>query len=231
MKRIGVFMTKFAGDKKVGMSILGPWELRLVDKTIGLIPPWLQTYHLTMMTILWSAGVVVFAWLTRWHLGWIWGISAMLLMQYITDLYDGKIGKLRGTGLIKWGYFMDHFLDFIFSCSLVIGYYLMAPSGQTLYFLALLVCSGSFLVNAFLSFAATNDFRIAYCGVGPTEVRLGYILINTIIFVWGVGIFKFWVPVLLVLNVGALIFLIWRTHKQLWTLDMAAKQSQESNSH
>ncbi|MBN2209838.1 MAG: hypothetical protein JW709_00435 [Sedimentisphaerales bacterium] len=216
-------MAKFAGDQKVGMSILGPLELKFVEKTIHLVPSWLQTYHLTMMTLLWSAGVVVFGRLARENLAWTFGMSAMLVMQYITDLFDGKIGKLRNTGLIKWGYFMDHFLDYIFSCSLVIAYYLMAPPGMTYYFLALLVCSGAFLVNSFLSFAATNNFRIAYYGIGPTEVRLGYIIINTIIFIWKTGIYHFWVPVLLVANVLALCFMIWKTHRILWDLDMQAK--------
>ena len=33
---------------------------------------------------------------------------------------------------------------------------------------------------SFLSFAATNQFQIAYYGIGPTEIRIGYVALNTL---------------------------------------------------
>ena len=37
------------------------------------------------------------------------------------------------------------------------------------------------LAVSFLSFAATNEFQIAYYGIGPTEIRIGYIALNTLV--------------------------------------------------
>lgn len=215
---------RFAGDQKAGHSILGKAEKRLVKTYVNRIPKGLETYHLTLMTLVWSAGALLFGYLAGHWVGWIWGINLMLVLQYLTDLFDGAVGRHRDTGLVKWGFYMDHLLDFIFSGCLVIGYALMAPDGMELYFFGLLLCSGAFMVNSFLSFACTNRFEIYYYGLGPTEIRLGYILINIIISIWGVGIFRFWVPLILSANLAVLAVLAYRTQKQLWRMDMDQKQ-------
>ncbi|MBI9017155.1 MAG: hypothetical protein JEZ07_07840 [Phycisphaerae bacterium] len=221
-------MAEFAGDKKVGQSILGPAETKFKNACVPHIPKCIETYHLTLTTILWSAGTVIFGWLAKENIAWIWGISAMILLQYITDLFDGAVGRYRDTGLVKWGFFMDHFLDFIFSCSLVVAYAMMAPDGMTYYFFGLIICSGAFMVNSFLNFASTNEFEIFFYGIGPTEVRVGYIAMNTIIFFLDTGIFKIWVPVLLIINVIALTFMIWKSQWKLWQIDMEAKKEKDS---
>ena len=216
---------RFAGDQKAGRSILGKYEKQLVRNYVDRIPDGVETYHLTALTLLWSLGVLLFGFLSARWIGWIWGINLMLVLQYFTDLFDGAVGRHRGTGLIKWGFYMDHLLDFIFSGCLVMAYAMMAPKGLTLYFFGLLICSGAFMVSAFLNFACTNEFRIYHHGLGPTEIRLGYILINTVIFFWGVTIFRFWVPLILVANIVLLVVLVYKTHKQLWQIDMVQKRA------
>ena len=51
----------------------------------------------------------------------------MITLQWLTDSLDGAIGRYRNVGLIRWGYYMDHFLDYIFLCSILIGYSLILP--------------------------------------------------------------------------------------------------------
>jgi hypothetical protein len=96
----------FAGDRKVGESILTSLEKRLVSATVHLIPKSIETYHLTLLTIVWSVFVIVFGKLSQNSLSRLWGINLMIVLQYITDLYDGSLGRYRNTGLVKWGFFM-----------------------------------------------------------------------------------------------------------------------------
>lgn len=56
---------KFGGDKKVGESVLGPWEKRFVKRHVERVPKFLETYHLTMLTVPWSGLVLLFFWLAR----------------------------------------------------------------------------------------------------------------------------------------------------------------------
>ena len=107
---------QFAGASKTNTSFLTPFERRLAVRVLPRIPSWLETYHLTMLTLLWSGLILFFSWLAANDLRWLWGVSVMVAAQYVTDHYDGKIGKYRGTGLVRWGYYMDHLLDY-FSCA------------------------------------------------------------------------------------------------------------------
>ena len=179
------FKTLFAGDKKVGESFLTSLEKKIVAWGVPKIPSNIETYHLTFATVLWSLGVVFFGYLTRYSLSWIWMISVMIIAQYVTDLFDGAVGRHRQTGLIKWGFFMDHFLDFIFICSLAVAGYFIAPEGLTLWYFSLLIVLSCFMVISFLSFATTNKFEIYHHGFGPTEFRLVLVIINTLIFYTG----------------------------------------------
>ena len=216
--------SSFAGDKKVGESFLGPWEKRFVKRWVTRIPSWLETYHLTLLTVLWSVLALVFFGLAESNLHWLWAVSLMIFLQYVTDLFDGAVGRYRDTGLVKWGFYMDHFLDFVFQSVIVIGYYLMAPTGLAHYFFGLLLLTGGYMVNSFLWFAATNRFEISYFGIGPTEIRLLVIAMNASIVFIGTSWWSVTVPLFFWVFLAGLIVLVYRTQKQLWAIDMKAKE-------
>ncbi|NTU73613.1 hypothetical protein HGB07_05620, partial [Candidatus Roizmanbacteria bacterium] len=175
----------FHGDKKVGTSLFVHMERWLVEKYTPLIPPWLETYHLTLLTLIWSTAIILFSYLAKTNIHWLWAVSIMIVLQYLSDLFDGAVGRYRKTGLIKWGYYMDHFLDYIFLCSILIGYsFLVDDHYKYLLFFTLTVL-GAFMVNSFLMFGVTNEFKITYLKIGPTEVRLLFIVINTLLVIFG----------------------------------------------
>jgi len=214
---------QFQGDKKKGLSILGNLELKLRSKLVPLVPKNIQTYHLTLMTILWSLIIVVSGFLAKYNINWLGLTSLMILFQYLTDLLDGEIGRQRKTGLIKWGFYMDHFLDYIFLCSILIGYSFLL-SGNNIYILFfILALFGAFMVNSFLSFAATNEFKISYLGIGPTEVRLIFIIINSLIILFGKTYMAPALPLILIFSLLGLIVTVYRTQKYLWKIDMNKK--------
>lgn len=215
----------FAGDKKVGQSVLTPAENSLKNWLVPKIPASVETWHLTYMTIVWSAGVVAFGALAATDLRWIWGISFMIVLQYLTDLADGEVGRRRGTGLIKWGFYMDHFLDYLFLCCLVLAGYLFAPESVQFWFVVLLIIVSALMVNSFLSFAATNEFEIYHYGMGPTEMRLVFIAINTYIIIYGTSQFYWMLPVVCLVCAVTLWFNTWQIHRKLWQIDMQNKSS------
>lgn len=219
----------FAGDRKVGESLFSGPEKRLVKAMLPRIPGWLETYHLTLCTVLWSAGILGFSWLARTNLHWLWLVSAMILLQYLTDLFDGAVGRHRNTGLVKWGYFMDHFLDYVFLCSIVIGYSFLAAPELNLYFFVLLAVTGGYMVNSFLAFAALNRFEIYFFGLGPTELRLVIILMNAGVVFVGTGPFPITVPIITAASFVGLLVLVYRTHRSLWAVDMERKRAEYDN--
>ena len=214
---------KFGGDKKVGTSLLSNPENRLKAWIVPKIPSFIETNHLTMMTLVWSLINVILAFLAKDNLSILWLVSLMILLQYLTDLFDGELGRQRNTGLIKWGFYMDHFLDFIFLCSLVFVGYMISPPGLEIWYVALLVILGAFMVSSFLFFAATNDFQIYYYGIGPTETRVVFILINIFIIIFGTGGFPVLLPLVVIACLVGLIVNVYQIQKKLWALDMEAK--------
>lgn len=214
---------RFAGDKKVGVSVLHGPEQWLVRALAPRVPRGIETYHLTLMTVLWGLGVVGFAWLAQGNLWWLTGVSAMIALQYLTDLLDGAVGRTRDTGLVKWGFFMDHMLDYLFLNALVLGYALIAPAGMGPWFLFMMLLSGGLMVNSFLSFAATNQFEIYFSGFGPTEFRVLLIAANTLVSLTGTAHFAWTVPVVCGMFLLGLVAMTYRNHAMLWRIDMDAK--------
>lgn len=216
---------QFAGANKSNTSFLTPFERRLAVKVLPRIPSWLETYHLTMLTLVWSGFILFFSYLAARDLRWLWGVSAMVALQYVTDHYDGKIGRYRGTGLVRWGYYMDHFLDYLFLCSIIIGYAFILPERSRYQILIMLAIFAGYEVSTFLAFAATDQLKISYLKLGPTEFRLAVIVINALLVQYGT---RTMINGLKYVNIGAaigLVLMVYRTHRILWKLDMRDKDA------
>jgi phosphatidylglycerophosphate synthase len=216
---------QFAGATKTNTSFLTPLERRLAVRVLPRIPSWLETYHLTMLTLVWSGLILFFSSMAAGDLRWLWGVSAMVAMQYVTDHYDGKIGKYRGTGLVRWGYYMDHLLDYVFLCSVIIGYSFILPERSRFQILIMLAIFAGYQASTFLAFAATDRLKISYLKFGPTEFRLAIIVINGLLVQFGT---RQMVNGLKYVNIGAaigLVLMVYRTHKLLWELDMKQKNA------
>jgi archaetidylinositol phosphate synthase len=215
---------EFAGDKKLPMrTFLARWERKFIDGNVSKFPRWIEGYHLTLMTIPWSLGLIAFGYLAKTNLNWLLCSSLMLALQWFTDCFDGALGRHRDTGIPKWGYYMDHLLDFVFMCSIFVGYsFLVHGTGRMIVFL-LMPVFGCFMASSFLSFGATGEFKITYLGTGPTEIRIWFIVLNCLIIWLGTG----WIEKLLVyILIAAIVLLcvvVYRTQKYIWQIDMRDK--------
>lgn len=211
---------EFAGAQKTNTSFLAPLERRLAPIVIPRIPKWLETYHLTMLTLVWSLMILVFGFLAARDIRWLWMVSLMIFLQWVTDHYDGKVGKYRNTGLLRWGYYMDHLLDYVFLCSVIIGYAFILPEHSRFQLLLMLALFAGYDFTTFLAFAATDKLQISYLKFGPTEFRLALIVINGLLVSFGT---KYMISGLKWVNASAavgLCFLVYKTQKKIWKLDM-----------
>ncbi|HEW79237.1 MAG TPA: hypothetical protein ENH34_04640 [Phycisphaerales bacterium] len=215
----------FGGDKKLPMkTLLAKYERKLIDKNISKFPSWLQGYHLTLMTIPLSVGLIVFGYLARNNFAWLWLSSLMLFLQWFTDSFDGALGRFRDTGIPKWGFFMDHFLDFVFMSSVFIGYsFLLEGFNKEIVYL-LIPIFGCFMVSSYLAFGATGEFKITYLWAGPTEIRIWFIILNCLIIKFGTALLEKVLIYILVLSVTFLCIVVYRTQKYIWQIDMQSKR-------
>ncbi|MDT5293247.1 MAG: CDP-diacylglycerol---glycerol-3-phosphate 3-phosphatidyltransferase [Acidobacteriota bacterium] len=212
---------------KTGSSLLSPFERRVAARVVPRIPLWLGTHHLTVMTLAWCAGLVVCGHLAARDLRWLWASSLMILLQYVTDFFDGKVGKYRNTGLVKWGFYTDHLLDYVFLCALVGSYAFILPASSHVYLFLVLAVFGGFMVNSFLAFAATGHFRISHLKLGPTEFRLALVALNSLVVFYGTRRMAKALPYVAAGGFVLLCVLVYRTQRELWRRDMEDKRHAE----
>jgi phosphatidylglycerophosphate synthase len=178
-----------------------------------------------MLTLLWSLMILVFSFLAAKNLRWLWMVSLMIFLQWVTDHFDGKVGKFRNTGLARWGYYMDHMLDYVFLCSVLIGYAFILPEHSRFQLLLMLALFAAFDFSTFLAFSATDKLQISYLKFGPTEFRLALIIINGLLATYGT---RHMISGLKWVNAGAavgLCVLVYRTHRKIWELDMLERKA------
>jgi len=214
----------FAGAHKVNNSFLSPLERRLAPIVIPRIPTWLETQHLTMLTLVWSLLILFFSFLAARNIRWLWMVSVMIALQWVTDHYDGKVGKHRNTGLQRWGYYMDHLLDYFFLCSVILGYAFILPERSRFQLMLMLALFAAYDFSTFLAFSAMDELKISHLKFGPTEFRLALIIINGLLITFGT---KHMISGLKWVNAGAvvgLVFLIYGTQKKIWQIDMRGRE-------
>ncbi len=211
--------SSFGGDTKIGQSILGPYEQLFIRWAIPRLPPWLHSYHLVLSSIPISLAIILFSDFAKNNPLWLWAVSGLIVLQWITDSFDGALGRFRKEGLILWGYYMDHLLDYFFLAAILIGYMLLLPDHFKYLQFFVLTVFGGFMINSFLAMATTQEFRVSHLGVGPTEVRLVFILINSLIFFFGKTYLGGTLPYVLGLSFLGLVLIVYRTQRDLWEED------------
>ncbi len=209
---------------KVGQSWLAVPEKRFIHWAVPQLPSWMRSTHLTLASLPISLGIIVFSYLGHFNLHWLWAVNVLIFSQWLTDSLDGALGRYRKEGLIKWGYYMDHLLDYFFLCAVLIGYSLQTNHQYpTLQLLVLALCGG-FMVNSYLRFGATQELKIVFNGIGPTELRILFILLNTSIIIFG----KTYVAPLLPYVLGAcflgLCVVVYHTQRELRNYDLMIKE-------
>lgn len=229
--RVGSLMAEdgddaaFAGDKKVPMtSFLAKPERRFIDWIVPRFPRFIEGWHLTLATLPISAAIIWAGWQASESTDqWLWLISGMVVLQWFTDSIDGSLGKYRDFGIPRWGFFMDHLLDFVFMCSVLVAWSFLLDGWSERLMLWLVPVYGTFMVSSFLGYGATQEFKITFLGVGPTETRIGFVGLNTALIVWGTGFIEAALPWVLGGSTLLLAFLVSRTSTYIWRMDMAEK--------
>ena len=220
----------FAGDKKLPMTtLLAKPERRFIDANIHRFPRWIEGWHLTLMTILWGIGAVLFGWLAASDIRWLWATCLMLFLHWFTDSFDGSLGRHRDFGIPKWGYYMDHLLDQVFTLCLAIGYTFLVEGTSKYYMLGLAFVYVILMASSYLAFGVTNEFKITYLGIGPTETRLFLVILNICLIRFGIAWLERILPYVLVVGFLLSCVILFRTQKYIWTIDMEEKRSRKKS--
>ncbi len=160
--------------------LLAKPEKRLLRWIAARLPRWILPDDLTALGVSAALGIAVAYQLSNDSLDWLWVASALLVVQWFGDSLDGTLARVRGIERPTYGYYLDHLVDAIATAAIGIGLGLsplMLLSIGTLIVVAYLILS----INVYLESFAFNRFSIGYGYVGPTEIRLILIALNTVV--------------------------------------------------
>lgn len=220
-------------QKKEHNSLFAPLEKTFKDWIVPKIAPYTETYYLTALTLVWSGLIIFFSFLANKNALWLLVPSAAIFMQWTTDMLDGAVGRFKDTGLVKWGYYADHFLDYVFLGSILLGYQLLlagAPGYNPVYFGILYLIIIGFMVNSYLYSGIAKEFKISFLGIGPSEGRVSIILLNIAIIFFGKKIMIVAAPYATILAGITLAILFFISQRKLWQLDMHLKSKLKNKS-
>jgi archaetidylinositol phosphate synthase len=167
------------GGKRELTFLLANLERPVLQWLAARVPRTVRSNHLTALGVLGATGAGVAYALTNQSHAWLWVASAMLVVNWLGDSLDGTLARVRGTQRPKYGYYLDHVVDAYSTAIIGLGLglspyvYLALALGIVIVYLAM-------SINVYLESTVFGVFKISYGRIGPTEVRLILILLNTI---------------------------------------------------
>lgn len=142
-----------------------------IRKVIPYLSNSINTYNLTLISIVWSFMIIAGGYLSSTNVKWLYLTIFGILFHIITDVLDGAVGRYRNTGAIIWGYFMDHTMDVVITFSISIALALVYPQFQ-FYILLIIGLQLLLMITAFLS-QDKDGLDISICFnsicIGPTD--------------------------------------------------------------
>ena len=167
------------GGKRELTFLLANLERPVLQWLAARVPRTIRSNHLTALGVLGATGAGIAYALTNFSHAWLWVASALLIVNWVGDSLDGTLARVRGTQRPKYGYYLDHVVDAYSTAVIGLGLglspyvYLAIALGIVIVYLAM-------SINVYLESTVFGVFKISYGRVGPTEVRLILILLNTI---------------------------------------------------
>ena len=158
--------------------LLAHVEKRALRAIAGRLPRWILPDDLTALGVLSALAICAAYQLSNLDPVWLWVASGLLVVHWFGDSLDGTLARVRKIERPRYGYYLDHLVDAVSTAAIGIGLGLspyMLLSAGALLVVAYLVLS----INVYLESQSLGRFSIGYGRVGPTELRLVLIALNT----------------------------------------------------
>src|SRR2546422_8907146 len=179
--------------------LLAEPEGRILRALAARVPRSIRSNHLRALGLIGAAGAGTAYALTTYNPAWLWVASAMLVLNWLGDSLDGTLARVRGTQRPKYGYYLDHVVAAFSTAVIGLGIGL-SPYVDLGLALGLVVVYLALSINVYLESSVFGVFKISYGRIGPTEVRLLLVLLNTLLAVAALLAVKGPLPVGVVAN-------------------------------
>ncbi len=143
-------------------------------------PKWMTSDILTFIGFL-GAVIIAVGYALSANPVFLWLASFGWIINWYGDSLDGTLARVRKQQRPVYGFFIDHTVDCINESIMVIGIG-MSPFMQ---FDVAIMCLVAYLlisVYVYISAHLKGEFKLTYGKMGPTELRVIMIIVNTLWF-------------------------------------------------
>lgn len=155
-------------------------EKKLIAALLKIIPRWVTPDGLTILGILSAGGITATYVLARGDRNWLWVGSGLAVVHWFADSFDGALAKYRQKPRQRYGHYVDRICDFITLILISAGVLLYGV--HPLAALLILACYGLIFMHSLLQHQEYALMQLSFSGVGPTEARIGLIVLNTALY-------------------------------------------------
>lgn len=177
-------------DKRTNDILLGPLERPALQFFARNMPVWVNSDMLTVLGLLGSIlASIAYIMVGRGEIKgnpWLFVASLGFVINWFGDSLDGTLARYRRHERPNYGYYTDHAIDGITSLLLFGGIGLSGIARFDISMIAL-SCWLLLMIQVYLKTHVTGTFEMTSIGIGPTEVRLMAIILNTILYFTGIG--------------------------------------------
>jgi len=213
---------------RINDILLGPIERPALQYFCKIAPAWATPDTMTIIGIIGSILIAAGYILTWYNIGFLWLASFGYLVNWYGDSMDGSLARYRKIERPKYGYYVDHIVDVTNEFFIILA---MGISPLVHFEVAAIALIGYLMLSAhtFLRTYVDEVFKISFGKLGPTEVRVILILINTIVFFIGNPEFNTFFNITLTLFdvligiVAGLLFYFFTTSTIQTSLELARK--------
>lgn len=180
--------------KRVNDILLGPLERPALQWLAAHLPAWATP---DMMTITGIVGALIISFgyvLSQYHPAFLWMATFGFIINWIGDSLDGTLARYRHIERPKYGFYIDHVTDVLTEIVIILS---LGLSPYVKFSVASMCCI-AYIAMSVLVYVRMNvmgEFKISYGKLGPTEVRVIAIGLNTAMFFGGIRTFN--------LNIGS----------------------------
>lgn len=229
-----------AKDKRTNDILLGPLERPALQFFARNMPAWVNSDMLTILGLFGSilAGFA-YAMVGRGAIKgnpWLFVASLGFILNWFGDSLDGTLARFRHHERPNYGYYTDHAIDGITSLLLFGGIGLSGIARFDISMVAL-ACWLLLMIQVYLKTHVTGTFEMTSIGVGPTEVRLMAIILNTVLFFTGIGGYLWNLTIKgevfgltigsIIIGILAILFLLYYIYQVITTGIVLAAQDEE----
>ena len=160
--------------------LLARHEARVLDWLAHRLPKRVMPDHMTLLGVLAALGIGAAYWLTLRDPAWLWVASGLLVVHWLGDSLDGTLARVRRIERPKYGYYLDHLVDAGATIAIGVGLGL-SPYMTLVTGLAIVVAYLALSINTYLETQVFGVFSLGYGRFGPTEARVGLIVLNLVL--------------------------------------------------